>query len=62
MPLPPLVCWPYCSLGKAGIPAGSVATVDDESAMAVALEEAAAAAGHGDVPVGAVVIARRGEQ
>ena len=27
----------------------------DEAAMAVALEEAAAAAAHGDVPVGAVV-------
>jgi tRNA(adenine34) deaminase len=30
--------------------------VDDEEAMAVALEEAAAAPAHGDVPIGAVVV------
>jgi tRNA(adenine34) deaminase len=30
--------------------------VDDEGAMAVALEEAAAAPAHGDVPIGAVVV------
>jgi tRNA(adenine34) deaminase len=35
--------------------------VDDEGAMALALEEAGAAAGHGDVPVGAVVLGPGGE-
>jgi tRNA(adenine34) deaminase len=30
--------------------------VDDDQAMAVALEEARAALGHGDVPIGAVVV------
>jgi tRNA(adenine34) deaminase len=33
-----------------------VTAVDDDAAMALALEEAAAAAEHGDVPVGAVVL------
>lgn len=41
-------------------PAGSVACVDVDAAMGLALEEAAAAVAHGDVPVGAVVL-RDGE-
>ena len=41
-------------------PAGSVAWVDLDAAMGLALEEAAAAVAHGDVPVGAVVL-RDGE-
>ncbi|MCB1015592.1 MAG: tRNA adenosine(34) deaminase TadA, partial [Acidimicrobiales bacterium] len=36
--------------------AGSVAGMDDEQAMALALDEARAALAHGDVPVGAVVL------
>lgn len=40
-----------------GIPAGStVPPVDDETAMGVALQEAAAALAHDDVPIGAVVL------
>ena len=35
--------------------------VDDDGAMGLALEEAAAAVGHGDVPVGAVVLGPGGE-
>jgi tRNA(adenine34) deaminase len=35
--------------------------VNDEKAMEVALEEAQAASGHGDVPVGAVVLGPDGE-
>jgi len=34
--------------------------VDDEEAMGVALDEARAALGHGDVPIGAVVLAADG--
>jgi len=47
------------------VPPDEIARADLEAAMALALEEAQAAAGHGDVPVGAValrdglVIARR---
>ena len=38
------------------VPAEAVAPVDDGRAMAVAIEEARAALGHGDVPVGAVAV------
>ncbi len=37
-------------------PRASIRRVDDDTAMGVALDEAAAAAAHGDVPVGAVVL------
>src|SRR4051812_42417945 len=36
--------------------AGSLSAVDDDEAMGAALEEAALALAHGDVPVGAVVV------
>ena len=42
---------------RAQTPAGQGAPVGDEAAMCVALEEARAATAHGDVPVGAVVVA-----
>lgn len=41
----------------AGSPPRPLRAVDDDAAMAVALEEARAALVHGDIPVGAVVLA-----
>ena len=39
----------------------SIRPVDDDTAMGLALEEAAGAAAHGDVPVGAVVVGPDGQ-
>jgi tRNA(adenine34) deaminase len=44
------------STSGADRPRVGAGVADDESAMRLALEEAAAAAAHGDVPVGAVVV------
>jgi tRNA(adenine34) deaminase len=41
-------------------PSALPASLDDEAWMRIALAEADAATGHGDVPVGAVVVAADG--